>query len=108
MFQDWEKKIKGNPQVSKHLLWDFKLTDFDWEKMKVIVVQRVVERGRENDYYAIFNLYGGVEGVREIIIQIPEILSPRNESFVKTVFNLKKEDLQCYRRKRLRERLLNS
>jgi hypothetical protein len=76
--------------------------------MKMFVVQRVIERGSENDYYAIFKLYGGPEGVREIIKNIRTIFSPMNESFVLTVFNLNKEDLISYECKRLKEEYLNS
>jgi len=111
MFQDWKKRIKDNPQVSKWLLWDVNtanMTDEDWQRMKLFVVHRVVELGDENDWYAIFNLYGGFDGVRETIKQIRSVLHPRNESFIRTVFNLKKEDLICYERKRLRELHLNS
>lgn len=111
MFQDWKKRIKENPQVYKGLLWDIdtsKMTDEDWQRMKLFVVQRVVELGDENDFYAIFKLYGGPKGVREIIKRIRTVMSPRNEAFVRTVFNLKKEDLICYERKRLREEHLNS
>jgi hypothetical protein len=111
MFNDWKERIKENPQVSKWLLWDIdksKITDESLQRMKLLVVQRVVELGDFDDYYAIFKLYGGPEGVREIIKQIRAVLDPKDESFVRTVFNLKKEDLICYERKRLRELHLNS
>ena len=57
MFNDWKERIKDNPQVSPHLLWDVntsEMTDEDWQNMKLLVVQRVIELGEENDYYAIF------------------------------------------------------
>ena len=111
MFNDWKERIKDNPKVSEWLLWDVdvsKMTDENWQEMRLLVTQRVVELGKENDFYAIFKLYGGPEGVREIIKQIRTVLNPRNESFVRTVFNLKKEDLICYERRRLRELHLNS
>jgi hypothetical protein len=111
MFDDWKERIKDNPQVNKVLLWDVntsKMTDEDWQWMKLFVVTRVVEFGQVNDYYAIFRLYGGIEGVREIIKQIRTVLDPKDEAFVRTVFNLKKEDLICYERKRLRVEHLNS
>jgi len=111
MFQDWKEKIKNNPTVSSHLLWDVNISNMsadDWLKMKKLIVQRVIERGNESDFYAIFKLYGGPKGVREIIKQIPSVFTPRNEAFILTVFNLKKEDLVCYERKRLREQHLNS
>ena len=106
MFDDWQERIKENPQVSKVLLWDVNtsdLTDEDWKRMKLFVVGRVVELGNYNDWYAIFKLYGGFEGVRESIKQLRSMMQPRNESFVRLVFNLKKEDLICYERKRLKE-----
>ena len=59
------------------------------------------------DFYAAFKLYGGIEGFREIIKEVPS-LSPRDMNFVCVVFNLKKEELKCYTRKLLRDRLLNS
>jgi hypothetical protein len=108
MFQDWEKKTKGNRTISVHLLWDINRTNIDWQAMRKLVVQRVIERGTEEDFYAIFDLYGGIEGVREIVKEIPAVLSPKDETFALRVFHLKKEDLQCYTRKRLREEHLNS
>ena len=111
MFQDWKERIKDNPQVYSGLLWDVntsKMTDEDWQRMKLFIVERVVRYGRESDYYAIFKLYGGPKGVREIIKQIRSMLEPKDEAFVRLVFNLKKEDLICYERKRLREIYLNS
>ncbi|MDR0834253.1 MAG: hypothetical protein LBN93_08750 [Candidatus Symbiothrix sp.] len=109
MFQDWKKKIKDNPQaVSKQLLWDVDYDTFDFQKGRRLVVRRVIERGWENDYYAAFNLYGGPKGVREIIKEIPGQLHPKDETFVRTVFNLKKEDLQCYTKKQLKAKHLTS
>ena len=111
MFQDWKERIKDNPQVYKGLLWDINtsnMTNEDWNRMRLFIVERVVRYGRESDYYAIFRLYGGPAGVREIIKQIRSVLEPKDEAFVRLVFNLKKEDLICYERKRLREIHLNS
>jgi hypothetical protein len=111
MFEDWQEQINENPKVYKGLLWDVdtsKMTDDDWQRMRLFVVHRVVEFGDVNDWYAIFKLYGGFDGVRETIKQIRDVLLPRNESFVRLVFKLKKEDLICYERKRLRELHLNS
>ena len=51
---------KGKHQVSKTLLWDYDLSSFDWQKYRAEVVKRVVELGRLSDFYAIFDLYGGI------------------------------------------------
>ena len=108
MFDDWESKINGNHHISKHLFWDIDISSIDWQKMKNFVVQRVIERGGMNDFYAMLRIYGGKEVVADIIKGLPVVLSPRDEAFVKAVFNLKKEDLQCYKRKQLRDAYLNS
>jgi hypothetical protein len=68
MFQDWEKEVTGDPRVSRRLLWEYDYDRFDWQGGRKIVVRRVIERGWENDFHAIFTLYGGVNGVREIIV----------------------------------------
>lgn len=105
IFDDYKKY--GACSVSPSLLWEYDLSDFDWWKSRKIVVQRILERGWLEDYYAGFNLYGGIEGFREIIKEVP-FLSPRDMNFACIVFDLKKEDLKCYIRKLLREQLLNS
>lgn len=106
LFDDWKERDmqKG---ILKSLLWEYDLTNFDWENMKTVVMQRVIERGWLDDFYAAIKLYGGIDNVREIIKDIP-VLSPKDMSFVCQIFNIKKEELKCYTRKRLREQLLNS
>lgn len=92
MFFD-DYKQHADAQVRTSLLWEYDLARFDWQKMRTLVVQRVVERGRRDDFYAILNLYG-LEGVREGIREIPT-LTPKDRSFVCTTFHLKKEELKC-------------
>ncbi len=106
IFDDY-KKYKGLCSISPSLLWEYDLSEFDWYNMRTVVVQRVIERGWLMDFYAAFNLYGGIEGFREIIKGIP-YLSPINMNFVCNMFNLKKEELRCYTRRQLREQFLNS
>ena len=104
MFQDWKSKIKDNPQISPHLLWDIDKSKFDWEKMKLFIVQRVIERGDVDDFYAIHQVYGGPKGVRKIAKKITAVLDPRDEALMRTLFNLKKKDLKCYKHKRLKRK----
>jgi len=107
MFHDWKDKIRNNPQLSPHLLWDINQSKIDWESMKTFIVQRVVERGDKDDFYAIFQLYGGPAGVREIVKKT-SFYDPRDEAMARVIFNLNKNDLECYKQKRLREKHLNS
>lgn len=107
MWSDWKERIKANPQVRPSLLWEYDLSDFNWQYMRNVVVQRVIERGWDEDYYAIFSLYGGIEGVRRILRDEVLILSEKEMAFVCATFNLRKEELKCYIRKQSREALLN-
>ena len=105
MFQDWRTKIRDNPQISPHLLWDVDRSKIDLERMKVFIVERVIERGNKEDFYTIFQLYGGMEGVREIVKKA-SFYDPRDEALARVLFDLKKEDLECYKRLRLRKKHL--
>jgi len=87
--------------IRKSLLWEYDTDDLDWDAMRDIVVQRVVERGLIDDYYAMLNMYG-IEGVKESIKRIPT-LSPKDTSFVVKVFDIDKKQLKCCTRKRSRQ-----
>lgn len=95
----------GDYEISPTLLWEYDLDTFDWEKSKRLVVQRIIERGRLEDFAAGIKLYGGIEAFREIIKEVRH-LGPKDMTFVCHYFNLKKEELECYKRKLLREQLL--
>lgn len=97
---------KGKYKISPHLLWEYNLANFDWEKSRRIVVQRVVERGCPADYFAAFDLYG-FDGFREILKDLP-ILSDKDMNFASKYFNIPKKELRCYTRKQSRMKRLNS
>lgn len=109
MWSDWKNEIQQeNITIPKRLLWDMDLEKFDYQKNKKIVVQRVIEEGYPEDYNIIFAMYGGISGVREIIKQIHQFRYAQDIAFICMAFDLKKEELECYKRKQLREKLLNS
>lgn len=89
--------VSKNPKLNPALLWEYDLGDFDWQAAKGIVVQRVIERGWPDDYAAAFEIYGGEEGFREAIKEIP-MLSKKDIGFVCRFFKVKKEELKCYTR----------
>lgn len=84
----------GVHSLNPALLWEYDLQNFDWQAGRTIVAQRVIELGSPEDYYAAFDMYGGIEGFREILKTIP-YLSPIDTNFVCFTFNLKKEELRC-------------
>ena len=90
--------------ISASLLWEYDLTHFDWDKSKCIVVERIIERGRPEDYRGGISRYGGIENFREIIKSVRH-LSRKDIAFVCTFFKLNKEELLCYRRQQLRSEL---
>ena len=94
----FDKYIPGGHEINPALIWDCDMATFDWNHSRVLVVQRVVERGNATDFYAAFDMYGGVEGFREILKDVP-YLSPIDLNFVSFTFNLKKEELKCYKRR---------
>ena len=91
---------------SPNLFWEYDMSLFDWQKMAVVVAQRVVERGCPDDFFAAINLYG-LNGFVNAIKEIP-YLNNRDINYVCLKFHLKKEDLKCYTRKQSRQQHWNS
>lgn len=103
-FKDF--KTNFNSQIRESLLWEYLTDDIDYSSMKEIITQRVIERGRLDDFYAILNIYG-VEEVKSIIKNLP-YLNDKDIAFVCAVFDLKKENLRCYTRKQSQKQHWNS
>ena len=97
---------KGKGKISPALLWDYNLKAFDWQSCRSEVVKRIVELGRLEDFFAAFDLYGGIEGVREIAKNEVRGLSDRNLDFMCQAFNLQKENTLCYKIKQSRAKRL--
>ena len=79
------------------MLWEYDLERFDWQQMRNEVVQRVLERGRMDDFYAILNMYG-IEGVKAALREIP-YMNDKDMNFACITFGLNKEELKCYTKK---------
>ena len=95
LFEDY--KYHPDAKVRPSLLWEFDLDRFNWQLMRDVVVQRVLERGRMDDFYAILNLYGE-EGVKDALRAIP-YMNDKNMNFACVTFDLVKEELKCYTKK---------
>lgn len=111
-FNDWWSQVENNPDYNpesckkrlKWLLWDFDLKRSSWNGLRRTVVQRVIELGKMEDYLSIFCLYGGYEGVRQIIKDEVPVLSPKEISFVCALFNINRKELKCYNTIQSKER----
>lgn len=99
-------KQHSDAQLRQSLFWEYDMSRFDWMRMRTLVVQRVIERGRQDDFFAILNMYG-LDGVREAVKEIPT-MNAKDMSFICAVFDLKKEELKCYIRKQSHPQHWNS
>ena len=101
---------KGQYRLNKSLFWDFKYDEnnFDWHKYRATVVQRVIQFGRLSDFFAAFDIYGGIEAVGRIALEEVVDLSERDLQFMCRAFNLKIKETRCYIQRQSRERRLNS
>jgi hypothetical protein len=93
-------------KINPALLWEYNLADFDFEKMRHVVVQRAIERGWPNDWYFVLNFYGE-EAVRQSIKAIP-YLNDKDANFVSKVFEIPLSEMKCYKKKQSRQAHWNS
>ena len=94
---------KGRHGINPGLLWEYQLEGFDWQKYRRVVVERVIAMGRLSDWYAAFDLYGGIRGFRKIARDEAVDISPRDLNFVCHALNIKPEDTKCYKQAQLRK-----
>ena len=97
------KNEKGLHPINTGLFWEYSLENFDWQKYRKTVVERVIAMGRLSDWYAAFDLYGGIQGFRRIVRDEVVDLSPRDLNFVCHAFKIKLEDTRCYKQAQLRK-----
>jgi len=78
--------VPGNRPIRSSLLWDMDLSSFDLQKGKQIVIERTIERGQMDDYYAAFDHYG-FDTFRESLAKIKR-LNPYVAPFATIAFHL--------------------
>lgn len=97
------KQEKGQHRINQGLLWEYRLEEFDWQKYRRVVVERVISMGRLSDWYAAFDLYGGLRGFRRIARDEVSDLSPRDLDFMCRALNIDKTQTRCYKQAQLRK-----
>ena len=80
---------------SDSLFWEYEKNTFIPSEHKEIVVSRVAERGRLNDYYAAFDACGGIDGFKDVYIKLRKPYK-YSMNFICTALNIKKEDMLCF------------
>jgi len=99
ILSNWQEHPEAKLDTS--LLWEYDLSKFDYQDMRIVVVQRVVERGWPDDWFAVLNMYGE-EGVKEAIRALP-YLNDKDMNFVSIAFEIPFDELKCYERKQSRQ-----
>ena len=105
MYFDKYKEHK-DAKINPSLLWEYDMSRFDFQQMRNVVVQRVVERGWPDDWYAALNLYGE-DGMIAAIKEIP-YLNDKDMYFASSIFEIPLAEMKCYERKQLPQQHWNS
>jgi hypothetical protein len=87
------------PVLSKQAFWDVDMEKIDYEKNAVHVVEKVIERGKAEDFREILKFYG-FDKLRDLSLQA-NWLSDISINFCCTLFKVKPSDFKCYEKKQL-------
>ncbi len=85
------------PNLHRRLFWEFKYDAIDWQRHHATVIERVIERGAEQEWEEIIRFYR-----KEKVVQtLQEVNYLPNEIITKVChyFNLNPKQLKCYLRK---------
>jgi hypothetical protein len=50
--------MQKKPNISPHLLWEYDIEKFNWERSYKIVIERVIQLGWLEDWREIYKFYG--------------------------------------------------
>lgn len=92
-------KAMDKPVLSKQAFWDVDMDKIDYEKNARHVVEKVIERGKIEDFNNLLRFYG-FERVRDLALQALW-LSDISINFCCTLFKVKPTDFKCYEKKQL-------
>lgn len=67
------------PDISRHLLWEYDLNTFNYDRSKRVVIERVIERGTLKDWREIVRYFGKNEILN--IARLSKQLSKRDKRF---------------------------
>ncbi|MEO6150016.1 MAG: hypothetical protein ABIN95_02280 [Mucilaginibacter sp.] len=89
----------NKPELSKQAFWDVDMDTIDYEKHARYVVEKVIERGKADDFNNLLKFYGFAK-LRELALQALW-LSDISINFCCTLFKVKPTDFKCYEKKQL-------
>jgi hypothetical protein len=99
-------KIRGflsgrlpKPNLPAWLFWEYDYKKINWRKGAVIVIERVLDRGNEEELEELIRFYGRKK-VRQVLQYGTIYLIDHSIERACAYFKLKPEELVCYVRKR--------
>ncbi|MGN6396124.1 MAG: DUF6922 domain-containing protein [Mucilaginibacter sp.] len=87
----------NKPILSKRAFWDVNMDTIDYEKHAGYVVEKVIERGKDDDFKNLLKFYG-YQRVKELALQA-NWLSDISINFCCALFKVKPTDFKCYEKK---------
>lgn len=91
----------GVPNLPKRLFWECRYDKIDWQKAYVSVIERVLERGNEDEWLELIRYYGLEKVINTLRFEYMYLWDSTMEK-VCVYFNLKPEAMKCYRVKQIR------
>lgn len=91
----------SKPNLHKRLFWDWRYDEIDWQKTYLSIIGRVIERGTKEEWEEMIRFYGKakvINALKKEIVYLPDYVVEK----VTHYFNIQKEELACYERKKLR------
>ena len=84
-------------KVSKNLFWDIDLQQFDEDKNKRIIIERVFSMGEISDVKTIIQFYG-IENIKKEIVNAG-FLDNKTIYWVSEFLNIPKTEFKCFAKK---------
>ncbi len=81
-------------QLSKYLLWDTNPDTIDFEKSARHIIERVVTRGKLEDWRAILKYYG-LDRIKKEVVRI-RAMDAKTLTFLSTILHIPQSEFQCY------------
>ena len=85
----------GKPNLPIRLFWDVRHSKMNWRRAYVYVIQRVLDRGTEEELEEMIRFYGQRK-VLFVLKKVPIFLMDHSIERACVYFKLKPEELLCY------------
>ena len=87
--------MSDKPNLPLVLFWEYKFETIKWRKHAVMVIERVLDRGNEEEIEEIIRFYG-LDKVLDVLKNETIFLMDPSLARACIYFNLKPEELKCY------------